>query len=96
MLKSSDIIRLDYSPDLTQAGIAIASRKLASGSIAGKSIDTRQLQREIAQASGALAFHRYLIEQTHPFPASSNPAPSRSRSKPRLSWAGGSARSKRA
>ena len=67
MLKSSDLIRLAYSPDLTQAGIAIASRKLASGSIAGISIDTRQLQREIAQASGALAFHRYLIEQNIPF-----------------------------
>jgi hypothetical protein len=67
MLKSSDLIRLAYSPDLTQAGIAIASRKLASGSIAGNSIDTRQLQREIAQTSGALAFHRYLIEQKIPF-----------------------------
>ena len=67
MLKSSDLIRLAYSPDLTQAGIAIASRKLASGSIASKSIDTRQLQREIAQTSGALAFHRYLIEQNIPF-----------------------------
>jgi hypothetical protein len=67
MLKSSDLIRLPYPAELTQAGIAIASRKLASGRISGKSIDIRQLRLEVVQASVRLAFPRYLLDRRIPF-----------------------------
>jgi hypothetical protein len=67
MVKSSDLLRLPYPADLTQAGIAIASHKLASGSISDKNIDTSRLHLEVAQASVRLAFLRYLLDRHIPF-----------------------------
>jgi hypothetical protein len=67
MPSSSDFIRLPFPSDLTQAGIAIASRRLASSSGPGKSIDFDTYRLYVAQTSVALAFQRYLLDQRVPF-----------------------------
>lgn len=63
MLSSSDFIRLPFPPDLTQAGIAIASRRLASSSSTRESIEIDTYRLNVAQTSVALAFRRYLLDQ---------------------------------
>ncbi len=76
MLRSSDLIRLPFPPDLTPAGIAIASRRLASSSSSRTSrYDINTLRLDVAHACVALAFRRYLLdrgihfqsEETNPF-----------------------------
>lgn len=67
MLQSSDLIRLPYTPDLTEGGIAYACRSLAytydrmGGSPFGR------LRRIAAGVAVELAFRRFLGEQAVPF-----------------------------
>jgi hypothetical protein len=67
MLKSSELIGLPYPADLTQAGIAIACRRLASSNRAGECSEPHQLHLEVAEAGVALAFRRYLLDERIPF-----------------------------
>ena len=67
MLSTSDLLRLPYTRDLTEAGIAYALRSLPytynrmGGSPYGK------LRRIVAGVAVELAFRRYLSEQNIPF-----------------------------
>jgi hypothetical protein len=73
MLKSSELIGLPYPADLTQAGIAIACRRLASSNRAGEPgeqgefSEAHRLHLEVAAAGVALAFRRYLLDERIPF-----------------------------
>ncbi len=67
MLVSSDIIRLSYTPDLTEGGIAYACRSLPHtyDRMGGSSFD--RLRRIVAGVAVELAFRRYLAGQNVPF-----------------------------
>lgn len=67
MLNSSDIIRLPYTPDLTEGGIAYACRSLPHtyDRMGGSSFD--RLRRIVAGVAVELAFRRYLSQQNIPF-----------------------------
>jgi hypothetical protein len=62
MLSPSDLLRLPYTPDLTEGGIAYA---LLSLSYADLSYD--RIRRIVAGAIVELAFRRYLSQQDIPF-----------------------------
>lgn len=62
MLSSSDLLRLPYTPDLTEGGIAYA---LLSLTYADLSYD--RIRRIVAGAIVELAFRRYLSQQDIPF-----------------------------
>ncbi|MBI2331525.1 MAG: hypothetical protein HYU84_05065 [Chloroflexi bacterium] len=67
MLSPSDFLRLPYTPDLTEAGIAYALRSLAySYEREGKSPYGR-LRRMVANVAVELAFRRYLTQENIPF-----------------------------
>ncbi len=63
MLRSSDFIHLPFPPDLTPAGIAVASRRLAYSSLTNEPIHINTLRLDVAHASVELAFRRYLLER---------------------------------
>lgn len=67
MVKTSDFIRLPYTRDLTEGGIAYALRSLPHtyNRTAGSPYD--RLRRIAAGAAAELAFRRYLTEQNIPF-----------------------------
>jgi len=67
MLNSSDVIRLPYTPDLTEGGIAYACRSLPHtyDRMGGSSFD--RLRRIVAGVAVELAFRRYLSQQNIPF-----------------------------
>jgi hypothetical protein len=67
MIAVSDIIRLPYTPDLTEGGIAYACRSLPHtyDRMGGSSID--RLRRIVAGVAVELAFRRYLTQQNIPF-----------------------------
>lgn len=67
MLTTADLLRLPYTPDLTEGGIAYALRSLAhSFDRAGVSPYDR-LRRTVASVAVELAFRRYLSRQNIPF-----------------------------
>ena len=67
MLNSSDIIRLPYTPDLTEGGIAYACRSLPHtyDRMGGSPFD--RLRRIVAGVAVELAFRRYLTQEKIPF-----------------------------
>ncbi len=67
MLTPSDLIRLPYTPDLTEGGIAYACRSLPHtyDRMGGSSFD--RLRRIVAGVAVELAFRRYLSGQNIPF-----------------------------
>ncbi len=67
MLNVNDLLRLPYTPDLTEGGIAYALRSLMySFERAGRSPYDR-LRRTVAGVAVELAFRRYLSQQDIPF-----------------------------
>ena len=62
MLSSSDLLRLPYTPDLTEGGIAYAALALSY-----KNLSYDQLRRMVAGTIVELAFRRYLSQQDIPF-----------------------------
>jgi hypothetical protein len=62
MLSSTDLLRLPYTPDLTEGGIAYALLSLSYSSL---SFD--QIRRVVAGTIVELAFRRYLSQQEIPF-----------------------------
>ena len=67
MLSPSDLLRLPYTADLTEGGIAYALRSLSySFERAGTSPYDR-LRRTVASVAVELAFRRYLSQQNIPF-----------------------------
>lgn len=62
MLSSSDLLRLPYTPDLTEGGIAYALHSL---SYANQTYD--RIRRTVASVIVELAFRRYLSQQDIPF-----------------------------
>lgn len=75
MLRSTDLIHLPFPSDLTPAGIAVASRRLAYSSLTNEPIHINKLRLDVAHACVELAFRRYLLdrgiqfqsEETNPF-----------------------------
>ncbi len=67
MLNSADIIRLPYTPDLTEGGIAYACRSLPHtyDRMGGSPFD--RMRRIVAGVAVELAFRRYLAQQNIPF-----------------------------
>jgi hypothetical protein len=67
MLLSSDLLRLPYTPDLTEGGIAYACRSLAYtyNRMGGSPVD--RMRRIVAGVAVELAFRRHLGEQGIPF-----------------------------
>lgn len=62
MIGISDFVRLPYTPDITEGGIAFVLRSLPHG---GLSFD--KIRRRVAGAVVELAFRRYLSQQDIPF-----------------------------
>jgi hypothetical protein len=62
MLSPSDLLRLPYTSDLTEGGIAYALLSLPY-----KNVSYDQLRRTVTQAIVELAFRRYLSQQDIPF-----------------------------
>ena len=67
MLTSSDLLRLPYTPDLTEGGIAYALRSLTHSFDRTGSSPYDRLRRLAAHAAVELAFRRYLSQQNIPF-----------------------------
>ncbi|MCZ2128301.1 MAG: hypothetical protein LC099_11085 [Anaerolineales bacterium] len=67
MLAASDFVRLSYSPDLTEAGIAYALRSLAYSAERDPRILYNRLRRAAANLAAELAFRRYLAQANIPF-----------------------------
>jgi len=67
MLTAADLIRLPYTPDLTEGGIAYACRSLAYtyNRMGGSPLE--RMRRIVAGVAVELAFRRYLGEQAVPF-----------------------------
>jgi hypothetical protein len=67
MLTSTDLLRLPYTPDLTEGGIAYACRSLACtyGHMDASPVD--RLRRIVGGVAAELAFRRILSEQGIPF-----------------------------
>ena len=67
MISSSDLLRLPFTPDLTEGGIAYAIRSLpyTYNRMGGSPYD--RLRRIVAGVAVELAFRRYLSEQNIPF-----------------------------
>jgi hypothetical protein len=67
MITSQDILRLPYTPDLTEGGIAYACRSLAHtyDRMGGSPFD--RLRRIVAGVAVELAFRRHLTQQGIPF-----------------------------
>src|SRR5512135_130594 len=67
MITSSDLIRLPYTPDLTQSGIDYAVRSLSRADSRIPSTPYSRLRRIVAGVAVELAFRRHLGEQGIPF-----------------------------
>ncbi|MEZ0395715.1 MAG: hypothetical protein ABWK53_04700 [Anaerolineales bacterium] len=67
MLKPTDLIRLPYTPDLTEGGIAYACRSLAYTYNRMGGSPLQRLRRIVAGVAVELAFRRFLGEQAVPF-----------------------------
>ena len=74
MLIANDFIKLQYTHDLTQSGIAYATRSLQQlHNHSGNSIFA-QLRRSVASVAVDLAFRRYLSEQSISFEIQNSPS----------------------
>jgi hypothetical protein len=67
MLKTNDLIRLPYAPDLTPTGIAYACRSLPHTYDRMGGLDIYRLRRIVAGKAVELAFRRYLTAQNVPY-----------------------------
>jgi hypothetical protein len=67
MIKTSDIIHLPYTPDLTEGGIAFGCRSLASSSNLKETLTPDRLRDLVGGMAIELAFKRSLSEQKVPF-----------------------------
>lgn len=71
MLTAQDIIRLSYTPDLTEGGIAQALRMLPQLYSRANSSMYSRLRRAVAGTAVEIAFRRYLSQQNVDFEVSS-------------------------
>jgi hypothetical protein len=67
MIGINDFIRLPYTPDLTEGGIAYALRSLPYTFDRGGSSTYERLRRAVAGVAVELAFRRYLSQENIPF-----------------------------
>ncbi len=67
MLSPSDLLRLPYTPDLTEGGIAYALRSLAYSFERVGTSPYDRLRRTVASVAVEIAFRRYLSQQNIPF-----------------------------
>ena len=67
MQNSSHLIRLPYTPDLTEGGIAYALRTLSNSFERNGSKPYDRIRRVVAEAAVKLAFRRYLSQQEIPY-----------------------------
>jgi len=67
MISTSDLIRLPYTHDLTEGGIAYALHSLPYIYQRGRGSPYDRLRRVVASAAVELAFRRYLADQKIPF-----------------------------
>jgi hypothetical protein len=67
MISSSNIIKLPYTPDLTEGGIVHALRSLTYSFDHAGSLPYERLRRTIANTAVEIAFRRYLSMQNIPF-----------------------------
>ena len=67
MITPSDLLRLPYTPDLTEGGIAFALRSLTHSFDRKGSSPYDRLRRDVANVAVELAFRRYLSQQNIPF-----------------------------
>lgn len=67
MITPSDLLRLPYTPDLTEGGIAYALRSLTHSFDRAGSSPYARLRRTVASVAVELAFRRYLSQQNIPF-----------------------------
>ncbi|MBM3181576.1 MAG: hypothetical protein FJZ86_14685 [Chloroflexi bacterium] len=67
MITPSDLLRLPYTPDLTEGGIAYALRSLTHSFDRKGSSPYDRLRRDVANVAVELAFRRYLSQQNIPF-----------------------------
>jgi hypothetical protein len=67
MIKTTDLIRLPYAPDLTPTGIAYACRSLPHTYDRMGGSDIYRLRRIVAGKAVELAFRRYLTAQNVPY-----------------------------
>src|ERR1044072_953726 len=67
MITPSDLVRLPYTRDLTEGGIAYALRSLPYLYIRAGGSPYDSLRRAVASAALQLAFLRYLSQQNIPF-----------------------------
>jgi hypothetical protein len=67
MIKTSDIIHLPFTPDLTEAGIAFGCRSLASSSNLKETLTPDQLRDLVGGMATELAFKRSLSDLKVPF-----------------------------
>ena len=67
MITANDILRLDYTPDLTEAGIALVCHSLPHTYDRAGPSSYDHLRRTVAAVSVELAFRRYLAKRDIPF-----------------------------
>lgn len=67
MISSSNFIKLPYTPDLTEGGIAYALRSLTYSFNREGSLPYERLRRIVANTAVEIAFRRYLSQQNIPF-----------------------------
>ncbi len=67
MLTKNDFIRIPYTPDLSEGGIAYASRSLPHTYNRMGGSDANRMRRIVAGIGVELAFRRYLTEREIPF-----------------------------
>jgi hypothetical protein len=67
MITANDILHLDYTPDLTAAGIAFACHSLPHTYDRAGASSYDRLRRIVAGVSVELAFRRYLAQEDIPF-----------------------------
>ncbi|HEX7621433.1 MAG TPA: hypothetical protein VF359_09565 [Anaerolineales bacterium] len=67
MIKTSDLLHLPYTPDLTEGGISYACRSLVSSSNHIGGVSAEHLRQIVGGMSADLAFRRFLSENDIPF-----------------------------
>ncbi|MEI6289751.1 MAG: hypothetical protein WCP19_04900 [Chloroflexota bacterium] len=67
MISEPDIIRIPYTPDLTESGIAFAKRWLCDGHASPAASISAQMRKQVCLTAAELSFRRYLTENTIPF-----------------------------
>jgi hypothetical protein len=67
MISSTNFIKLPYTPDLTEGGIAYALRSLSHSFNRTDNLSHERLRRTVANTAVEIAFRRYLSQQDIPF-----------------------------